>query len=69
MVGFGMLRNKAYIDMTIPGVQNPHCDPCAMAIRSCTGCNLVFVLPIPSTVVTAKPCTAHTGVKHALIAK
>lgn len=56
MVGFFSedLR-RAYIDMTIPGVQNPHCDPWALAILSWTGCNLSRTFPIPSTVVTASP--------------
>ena len=32
---------------------------------TCTGCRQVFVLPMPSTVVTANPCMAHTGARHA----
>jgi len=27
-----------YRDMTMPGVQKPHCDPCISATRFCTGC-------------------------------
>lgn len=69
IVGFGVFLKRVYIDITIPGVQKPHWEPCALAIRSWTGCNFVLMLPIPSTVVTAKPCTAHIGNKHAFTAK
>ena len=31
---------------------------------TCTGCRAVLVLPIPSTVVTAMPSTAHNGNKQ-----
>ena len=31
---------------------------------TCTGCKAVLVLPIPSTVVTAIPSTAHSGSKQ-----
>ena len=31
---------------------------------TCTGCKTVLVLPIPSTVVTAIPSTAHNGIKQ-----
>ena len=33
-------------------------------VFTCTGCRAVFVLPIPSTVVTAIPSTAHNGSKQ-----
>lgn len=66
----GRLLRRVYIDMTIPGVQNPHCEPCEEAIFSCTGWSFPLVaLPIPSTVVTAKPCTEASGVRQALTAK
>ena len=32
--GWGLLRNSVYIDMTIPGVQKPHCDPWLLASLS-----------------------------------
>ena len=35
---------------------------------TCTAWTLDLVLPIPSTVVTAQPCTLHSGTKHATIA-
>lgn len=57
------------MDITIPGVQNPHCEPWALAIRSWTGCSLVLVDPIPSIVVTAKPCMLQTGAKQEFTAK
>ena len=31
---------------------------------TCTGCRAVLVLPMPSTVVTAMPSTAHNGSKQ-----
>ena len=68
MEGRGRVRSRAYMDMTIPGVQKPHCEPCALAMRSCTGCSRVLVEPMPSTVVTASPCIAHTGARHAFTA-
>ena len=34
--GVGLLRSRVYMDMTKPGVQYPHCVPCAAAMRSCT---------------------------------
>ena len=33
-------------------------------ISTCTGWSVVLVLPIPSTVVTAIPSTAHNGSKQ-----
>ena len=33
-VGTGLLLRRVYIDITIPGVQNPHWDPWDSAIRS-----------------------------------
>ena len=35
--GRGWFLSRVYIDMTNPGVQNPHCDPWAAASFSCTG--------------------------------
>jgi hypothetical protein len=34
-VGNGLLWSIEYMLMTKPGVQKPHCDPCAFARRSC----------------------------------
>ena len=33
-VGAGLFLRRVYIDITIPGVQNPHWDPWDLAIRS-----------------------------------
>jgi len=33
--GCGLVRSNVYMDMTNPGVQNPHCEPCELAIDSC----------------------------------
>jgi len=38
-------------------------------VLTCTGCKAVLVLPIPSTVVTAMPSTAHNGSKQPFAAK
>ena len=35
-----------------------------VAQLTCTGCRVVLILPIPSTVVTAIPSTAHSGSKQ-----
>lgn len=35
MLGCGLFLSKVYMDITMPGVQNPHWDPWALAIRSC----------------------------------
>lgn len=67
-MGLGRVRNREYMDMTMPGVQKPHWEPCAFAMRSWTGWRRVFVEPMPSTVVTARPCMAQTGVRQALTA-
>lgn len=69
IVGLGKFLSSVYIDITIPGVQKPHCEPWASAILFCTGCGFVLVLPMPSTVVTASPCMEATGAKHALTAR
>lgn len=34
MVGCGLFLSRAYVDITIPGVQKPHWEPWALAIRS-----------------------------------
>ena len=39
MSGFGLFRSSVYMDMTMPGVQKPHCEPCDSAIRCWTACN------------------------------
>ena len=65
ILGHGLFLNKVYIDMTIPGVQNPHWEPWASANFCWTACNLVLVDPIPSTVVMAVPCIPHNGARQA----
>eukprot|EP00041_Stephanoeca_diplocostata_P033967 m.1137871 g.1137871 ORF g.1137871 m.1137871 type:complete len:388 (+) comp24437_c1_seq4:2946-4109(+) len=66
-VGFGLCCNNAYIDMTMPGVQNPHCDPCPSASSFCIVWRVPLRTdPIPSTVVTAAPSTEHSGARQAL---
>lgn len=34
IIGVGLFLSRAYMDMTIPGVQKPHWEPWAFAIRS-----------------------------------
>ena len=60
--GAGLFRSKVYMDMTMPGVQNPHCDPWASASFCWTACNFVFVDPMPSTVVIAVPCKLKSDI-------
>lgn len=59
-----LLRSRAYKDMTMPGVQNPHWLPLPLAMRSCAGCGRL-TLPIPSTVITCFPSTLTRGARHA----
>ena len=47
--------SSVYMDMTMPGVQKPHCDPWLAAILCWTACSRPLASPIPSTVVTASP--------------
>src|SRR5690606_22040793 len=63
-VGSGLFRSNAYRDMTIPGVQNPHCEPCHFAILSWAGCGR-FEEPIPSTVITCFPSILARGARQA----
>ena len=55
--------------MTKPGVQNPHCEPCARARARCTGCNPERFAPRPSTVTTCWPSHAYRGKRHAFTAR
>lgn len=54
MVGLGLFLSRAYMDMTMPGVQNPHWEPWAFAILSydkhtqglmAKKCRSTFLLP------------------------
>ena len=47
----------------MPGVQNPHCEPCIAVKRSWMGCSPPRADPMPSTVVTMHQSAAHTGIK------
>lgn len=64
----GCCRKRAYMAITIPGVQNPHWLPCSSAMRRCRGCTPVRREPIPSTVVTAQPSIEARGARQALTA-
>ena len=57
------------MDMIKPGVQKPHCEPCDLARRDCTGCSPDRVEPSPSTVVTAQPSTLYSGARQAFTAR
>ena len=62
-------RKRAYMDMTKPGVQKPHCEPCASAIALCTGWRPERRVPRPSTVTTCVPSHAYSGKRQALTAR
>ena len=49
--------------MTIPGVQNPHCDPPVATNAAASASRAVGSRP--STVVTERPATRAIGVTHA----
>ena len=51
------------MDMTNPGVQNPHCVPLLLTSRDCTSSRLSGV-PTPSTVVMDQPSHFRSGVMH-----
>ena len=55
MEGRGLFLSSVYMLITMPGVQNPHCDPWLSAIRCWTAWSRVLALPMPSTVVTERP--------------
>ena len=57
------------MDMTKPGVQKPHCEPCASAIALCTGWRPERRVPRPSTVTTCVPSHAYSGKRQALTAR
>ena len=40
--------SSAYMLMTKPGVQNPHCEPWLLESASCTGCRPWRTLPRPA---------------------
>jgi hypothetical protein len=55
---------RAYSAMTTPGVQKPHCVAWPVAMHSCTA-RPASVRAAPSTVVTQRPSTLASGVRHA----
>src|SRR6476620_10958507 len=59
-VGAAFFCNRAYDDINIPGVQNPHGSPCSSLKPSCNGWSAPL-LGRPSTVMTSAPsaCTAN----------
>lgn len=46
----GCCRKSVYMAITMPGVQNPHCDPCSSAMRRCSGWTPSRMEPIPGGV-------------------
>jgi hypothetical protein len=58
---------RACILVIHPGVQKPHCVPLFATRRFCSWeRSSLWVDPMPSTVVTARPSFAHSGLKHEL---
>lgn len=45
---------REYIDMTKPGVQKPHWEPCAFARRAWTGCKPLLGFPRPETQISSE---------------
>lgn len=56
-----------YIDMTIPGLQNPHWLPFKSANCDWTGWYPSFLPPIPSMVISSLPWQANKGSRHCFI--
>lgn len=61
--GCGWFLSSVYMDITIPGVQNPHCVPWLLAILSWKHTSVVtgpaFLLPAPVT-SPASPLSGRT---------
>src|SRR5262245_27333731 len=60
-LGLPFFSSSAYADMSMPGVQNPHCSPCSSLNPSCRGWSCPSFIR-PSTVRISAPsaCTAKT---------
>ena len=55
-----------YRDMTKPGVQKPHWEPCSSTMACWTGCSLPSGAARPSAVTSSLPASAASGVMQAL---
>ena len=55
-------------DITMPGVQKPHCEPCCSIIAHCTGCRLPSGCRNASTVITLLPSSIGNSRMQALTA-
>src|SRR5438105_9826311 len=53
-LGLGLQASSSQAERIIPGVQNPHCNPCWSQNAGCTGCSLPSCAR-PSMVVTERP--------------
>jgi hypothetical protein len=56
---------SANSDITKPGVQKPHCEPCSSTIRRCTGWSAPSAPRRCSTVSTWQPSSCPTKVMQA----
>ncbi len=59
----------ATMDMTKPGVQKPHCEPCWSTMACCTGCRLPSGARMSSMVRICAPSSMDTNWMHALTAR
>ena len=64
----GWFWYSAHIDMTKPGVQNPHCEPWQSTSACWTGCNAPSAARRSSTVISALPSSVGRNWMHALTA-
>src|SRR3982751_4877117 len=67
-LAFGLSFSSCTADITIPGVQKPHCSPWHSRKAACIGCSSPL-LASPSIVVTSLPCTCAARIEHDLIAR
>src|SRR6478609_2148829 len=62
-VGFGVFLSRASDDISMPGVQNPHCRPCSCLDPSCKGWRWPSFIK-PSTVVISAPLAWTPNMVH-----
>ena len=64
VLGHVLISSKIVLNLSIGTERPAKLATPAKPVFTCTGCKTVLVLPIPSTVVTAIPSTAHNGIKQ-----
>ena len=60
----GVSRSSDTDAITIPGVQNPHCNPCSARNARCMGCSWPSGPASPSRVVTCRPSAWAARIVH-----